>query len=49
MNDYTSFRADLMPYGGVILSGIGREVPKYLIDEFMEMKLVVVHQHHSVA
>lgn len=49
INDYPSFRADSMPYGGVKLSGIGREGPKYLIDEFMEKKLVVVRQHHSFA
>lgn len=42
INDYPSFRADSMPYGGVKLSGIGREGPKYLIDTFMERKLVIV-------
>lgn len=49
INDYPTFRIDSMPYGGIKLSGIGREGPKYLIDEFMEKKLVVVHHHHSFA
>jgi acyl-CoA reductase-like NAD-dependent aldehyde dehydrogenase len=49
VNDYPTFRADSMPYGGIKLSGIGREGPKYLIDEFMEKKLIVVHHHHSFA
>jgi acyl-CoA reductase-like NAD-dependent aldehyde dehydrogenase len=30
-----------MPYGGVKLSGTGREGPKYAIEEMTETKLVV--------
>jgi acyl-CoA reductase-like NAD-dependent aldehyde dehydrogenase len=30
-----------MPYGGVKLSGTGREGPKYAIEKMMETKLVV--------
>ena len=37
------WRTDLMPYGGLKDSGIGREGPKYAIDEMTEMKTVVIH------
>lgn len=47
INDYPTFRADSMPYGGIKFSGIGREGPKYLIEEFMEKRLVVVRHHFS--
>ncbi len=40
INDVPSFRADLMPYGGVKESGIGREGPKYAIREMTEPKLI---------
>jgi acyl-CoA reductase-like NAD-dependent aldehyde dehydrogenase len=29
-----------MPYGGVKLSGTGREGPKYAVEEMTEVKLV---------
>ena len=48
VNDYPTYRADSMPYGGTKLSGIGREGPKYLIEEFMEQKLVVIRQSDSL-
>jgi glyceraldehyde-3-phosphate dehydrogenase (NADP+) len=38
-----AWRADLMPYGGLKESGVGREGPKYAILEMTEMKTVVVH------
>lgn len=38
INDASSFRADLMPYGGVKDSGIGREGPKYAIEEMTEIR-----------
>ena len=37
------WRADLMPYGGLKESGIGKEGPKYAIEEMTEMKTVVIH------
>jgi glyceraldehyde-3-phosphate dehydrogenase (NADP+) len=37
------WRADLMPYGGLKDSGIGKEGPKYAIKEMTEMKTVVFH------
>ena len=40
VNDVPTFRVDPMPYGGVKLSGIGREGPKYAIEEMTEIRLV---------
>jgi glyceraldehyde-3-phosphate dehydrogenase (NADP+) len=37
------WRADLMPYGGFKDSGIGREGPRYAIEELTEIKTVVFH------
>lgn len=39
----TQWRADLMPYGGVKESGMGKEGPKYAIEEMTEMKMAVFH------
>lgn len=41
INDTSVYRADQAPYGGVKESGIGREGPKYAIQEMTESKLVV--------
>ena len=41
INDVPTFRSDPMPYGGVKRSGIGREGPKYAIEEMTEPKLIV--------
>ncbi|MGB9668682.1 MAG: aldehyde dehydrogenase family protein [Thermosulfidibacteraceae bacterium] len=40
INDVPTFRVDIMPYGGVKDSGIGREGPKYAIEEMTEIKLI---------
>ena len=37
------WRADLMPYGGLKDSGMGKEGPKYAIEEMTELKMVVFH------
>jgi acyl-CoA reductase-like NAD-dependent aldehyde dehydrogenase len=37
------WRADLMPYGGLKESGLGKEGPRYAIEEMSETKTVVVH------
>jgi len=39
----TQWRADLMPYGGLKDSGLGKEGPKYAIREMTEEKMVVMH------
>jgi acyl-CoA reductase-like NAD-dependent aldehyde dehydrogenase len=40
INEVPQYRVDQMPYGGVKLSGMGREGPKYAIEEMTEPKLV---------
>ncbi len=42
-NDVSTFRVDQMPYGGVKGSGIGREGPRYAIEEMTEAKLMVLN------
>ncbi|QXD24421.1 aldehyde dehydrogenase family protein [Opitutia bacterium ISCC 51] len=37
------WRTDSMPYGGLKDSGLGREGPKYAVEEMTEMKSVVIH------
>jgi acyl-CoA reductase-like NAD-dependent aldehyde dehydrogenase len=43
INDVSTFRVDQMPYGGVKGSGVGREGPRYVIEEMTEMKLMVMN------
>ena len=43
VNDVSTFRVDQMPYGGVKGSGIGREGPRYAIEEMTEAKLMVIN------
>lgn len=43
VNDVSTFRVDQMPYGGVKGSGLGREGPRYAIEEMTEMKLMVLN------
>jgi acyl-CoA reductase-like NAD-dependent aldehyde dehydrogenase len=42
VGDVPSFRADQMPYGGVKDSGLGREGPRYSIEDMTERKLMVM-------
>ena len=44
VNDVPTFRVDHMPYGGVKLSGFGREGVRYAIEEMTEMKLVTFNR-----
>lgn len=39
VNEVPTFRADLMPYGGMKGSGLGREGPRYAVREMTEEKL----------
>ncbi len=41
VNDTSMYRFDPMPYGGVKASGMGREGPKYAIEEMTDLKIVV--------
>ncbi len=40
INDVPTFRADHMPYGSAKNSGLGREGPRYAIEEMTEPKLI---------
>ena len=42
INDIPTLRFDIQPYGGVKLSGIGREGAKYALEEMTEIKSVVI-------
>lgn len=42
INEVPSFRVDNMPYGGIKLSGTGREGLKYAIQEMTDLKLVCI-------
>jgi acyl-CoA reductase-like NAD-dependent aldehyde dehydrogenase len=37
------WRADLMPYGGLKGSGIGKEGPRWAVEEMTELKTIVLH------
>jgi acyl-CoA reductase-like NAD-dependent aldehyde dehydrogenase len=37
------WRADLMPYGGLKGSGIGKEGPRWAVEEMTEQKTVILH------
>ena len=42
INDIPTLRFDIQPYGGVKLSGIGREGPKYAIEDMTEIKTIII-------
>jgi len=42
INDMPTLRFDIQPYGGVKLSGVGREGPRFAIEEFTEIKSVII-------
>ena len=42
INDIPTRRFDVQPYGGSKLSGVGREGPKWALEEFTEVKSIVI-------
>ncbi|NKQ53361.1 aldehyde dehydrogenase family protein [Amycolatopsis sp. K13G38] len=42
VNEVPGFRSDTMPYGGVKDSGIGREGPRFAIEEFTVTRMAVI-------
>jgi acyl-CoA reductase-like NAD-dependent aldehyde dehydrogenase len=44
VNDIPTFRSDQMPYGGAKGSGLGREGPRYAIEEMTELRLMVINK-----
>ncbi|HLJ47437.1 MAG TPA: aldehyde dehydrogenase family protein [Bryobacteraceae bacterium] len=47
VNDSTDYRLDVMPFGGVKSSGIGREGIRFAIEEMTEIKVVCLNLRHS--
>ncbi|MFY0545954.1 aldehyde dehydrogenase family protein [Brevibacillus sp. H7] len=43
INDVSTYRNDVMPYGGVKSSGLGKEGPRYAIEEMTELRMVVMN------
>jgi acyl-CoA reductase-like NAD-dependent aldehyde dehydrogenase len=43
INDVPTFRIDQMPYGGMKDSGVGREGPRFAIEEMTNLKMVVIN------
>ena len=46
VNDSPALRVDNMPYGGVKLSGAGREGIRYAMEEMTEPRLIVIDPEH---
>ncbi len=42
INEVPGYRADNMPYGGVKDSGLGREGPRFAMEEFTVTKMIMV-------
>ena len=43
INGVSTYRADTMPYGGIKDSGLGKEGPRYTVNEMTHEKLVVIN------
>lgn len=43
INDIPTFRVDHMPYGGNKKSGVGREGPRFAIEDMTTLKMVVIN------
>lgn len=43
INDSPTFRVDQMPYGGNKLSGVGREGPRFAVEDMTTLKMVVIN------
>jgi acyl-CoA reductase-like NAD-dependent aldehyde dehydrogenase len=44
INDVPTYRADHMPYGGVKMSGLGREGLKYAIEEMTDIRMIAIQR-----
>jgi acyl-CoA reductase-like NAD-dependent aldehyde dehydrogenase len=42
VNEVPGYRSDTMPYGGVKNSGIGREGPRFAIEEFTVTRMAII-------
>ncbi|USG68434.1 aldehyde dehydrogenase family protein [Brevibacillus ruminantium] len=43
INDVSTYRNDVMPYGGIKNSGLGKEGPHYAIEEMTDLRMVVMN------
>jgi acyl-CoA reductase-like NAD-dependent aldehyde dehydrogenase len=43
INDASTYRSDIMPYGGLKNSGLGKEGPRYAIEEMTDERIVVMN------
>lgn len=48
VNDIPTFRSDQMPYGGAKGSGLGREGPRFAIEEMSGLRLMVINRNGGV-
>jgi len=48
VNDISTFRTDQMPYGGAKGSGLGREGPRFAIEEMSALRFMVVNRDGGV-
>jgi acyl-CoA reductase-like NAD-dependent aldehyde dehydrogenase len=44
VGDVPSYRIDNMPYGGIKDSGLGREGVRHAIEDFTEIRLLVIRE-----
>lgn len=44
INEVPTYRIDHMPYGGVKDSGLGREGPRYAVEDMTELRLLVIRR-----
>ncbi|MCF8565331.1 aldehyde dehydrogenase family protein [Alicyclobacillus tolerans] len=42
INDTSTFRSDLAPYGGVKNSGLGREGPRYAVEAMTDLRVLIL-------
>ena len=49
INDIPTFRVDNMPYGGVKMSGYGREGIKWALEEMTDMKFISMKNRSKFA
>ncbi len=49
INDIPTFRVDQMPYGGAKASGLGREGPRYAIEEMTGKRLMVINREGGLS
>jgi len=43
INDVSTYRNDVMPYGGIKNSGLGKEGPRYAVEEMTDERMVVIN------